>query len=103
MERCLRNTHYFANLLTESDLFELVCDPKLPIVAFRFKHSPDFSELEFTHKLRAKGWMLPCYQMPKNIAQTVMRVVVREDLTQATLLRLVNDMQAVYLQGNKVV
>lgn len=96
MERCLLNANYFAEKLVKTDLFELVCDLRLPVVTFRFKRSSDFSEAEFTKQLRVKGWMLPCYQMPVNIPQIVMRVVVREDMVQAKLLRLVNDMKETY-------
>lgn len=96
MEKCLRNANYFANKLIEIGLFELVCDLRLPVVTFCFKRSPDFNETEFTEQLRVRGWMLPCYQMPVNIRKTVMRVVVREDMTKTKLLRLVKDMEETY-------
>ncbi|KAF8201477.1 glutamate decarboxylase [Pholiota molesta] len=79
LSRCLEKTGYFTVL---SDIH------RLPVVAFRFtdefkaKH-PDIQQKWIQTLLRAKGWIVPNYELPPSLEKTeILRVVVRENLTE---------------------
>lgn len=83
MEECLYNANRFAAYLNESEDFEVLSDLKLPIVAFKFKGKPKFTERHFAHRMKEHNWMLPVYDLPKNMeGQKIMRVVFRPDITE---------------------
>jgi len=72
-------------------------EPGLPVVAFRF--SDKFKELhpEVEQKwiqtlLRAKGWIVPNYELPPNLEKVeILRVVVRENVTEVLIDKLIAD------------
>jgi glutamate decarboxylase len=82
MQDCLSNAKKFAGYLAESNKFEVLSDLELPIVAFRFKEKPKFTENQFAHRMKEQNWMLPVYELPKNLeGQKIMRVVFRPDMS----------------------
>ncbi|KAG1883197.1 pyridoxal phosphate-dependent transferase [Suillus subluteus] len=69
----------------------------LPVVAFRFSDSfqgsyPDIQQKWIQILLRAKGWIVPNYELAPDLEQVqILRVVVRENMTEALVDRLVED------------
>ncbi|KAJ7063082.1 glutamate decarboxylase [Mycena amicta] len=69
----------------------------LPVVAFRFSDKVKTEHPELQQKwiqtlLRARGWIVPSYELaPELQAVEILRVVVRENMTEVLLERLVND------------
>jgi glutamate decarboxylase len=106
MQHCCKNARLLANELKYSGLFHVISDLKLPIVTFEFiEEDPGFDPLTFSHRLRERNWMLPAYEMPKNLqGKMVMRVVVRESFNSRMIELLVHDMKEVYddLSGKSV-
>lgn len=83
MESCLANAKRFAEALEQSGNFTVLSDLGLPIVAFEFKQDPGFTKDQLAHKMKERNWMLPVYQLPKNLeGRKIMRVVFRPDFTQ---------------------
>ncbi|TFK42928.1 glutamate decarboxylase [Crucibulum laeve] len=72
-------------------------EPGLPVVAFRFsdkfqKDHPDVQQKWVQTLLRAKGWIVPNYELPPNLEQIpILRVVVRENVTEVLIDRLIGD------------
>ncbi|KAH9854009.1 glutamate decarboxylase [Lenzites betulinus] len=71
--------------------------PGLPVVSFRFtdeykqKH-PDVQQRWVQVLLRAKGWIVPNYELAPNLENVdILRVVVRENVTATMIDRLVAD------------
>jgi len=112
LSRALERSGYFAVL---SDIHRLVggsgdttarsanegdvelYEPGLPVVAFRFsddfqqKH-PDIRQKWIQTLLRTKGWIVPNYDLAPDLSQVdILRVVVKENFTEALLDRLVAD------------
>ena len=82
MMECTLNARKFAEYLSESGRFEVLSDLMLPIVAFRFKDNPPFTENQLAHRMKETNWMLPVYELPKNLeGQKIMRVVFRPDMS----------------------
>ncbi|KAG6376064.1 glutamate decarboxylase [Boletus reticuloceps] len=69
----------------------------LPVVAFRFSDSfqeqhPEIEQRWIQTLLRAKGWIVPNYELPPNLETVqILRVVVRETCTQELVDRLFAD------------
>ena len=60
----------------------------LPVVAFRFsdafqKKYPEIEQRWIQTLLRAKGWIIPNYELPPTLANVqILRVVVREHVSE---------------------
>jgi glutamate decarboxylase len=65
MNNCLNNARYLADKLASSGFFELISDMQLPIITFKFKHTPNFTPFDLSQKIRERGWMLPAYNLPR--------------------------------------
>ena len=71
--------------------------PGLPVVSFRFtdefrQQHPDIQQKWVQVLLRAKGWIVPNYELAPNLENVeILRVVVRENLTAVMIDRLVAD------------
>jgi len=71
--------------------------PSLPVVAFRFsdkfkQNNPNTQQKWIQTLLRAKGWIVPNYELAPDLQNIeILRVVVRENMTEALLDRLVTD------------
>ncbi|KAH9483727.1 Glutamate decarboxylase [Psilocybe cubensis] len=72
-------------------------EPGLPVVAFRFsdnfkeKH-PEIQQKWIQTLLRAKGWIVPNYELPPSLEQIeILRVVVRENVTEVLIDKLIDD------------
>ena len=72
--------------------------PGLPVVSFRFtddfsQQHPDIQQKWVQVLLRAKGWIVPNYELAPDLQNVeILRVVVREQLTAGMIDRLVADL-----------
>ncbi|KAF9435756.1 hypothetical protein BGZ76_005592 [Entomortierella beljakovae] len=72
-------------------------NPGSPCVAFRLtnkfrKEHPHIQQSTFSDLMRARGWIVPNYRLPPSQEMSeVMRIVVRESLTQEMLEKLITD------------
>ena len=78
---CLSQTaRWLGDQLREGEHFELISDGSaIPVVSFRLKGDPGYTEFDVSHALRSFGWQVPAYTMRENATDiAVLRVVVRE-------------------------
>ena len=72
--------------------------PGLPVVSFRFSDDfrqkyPDVQQKWIQTLLRTKGWIVPNYNLPPELEKVeILRVVVRENMTESLIDRLVCDL-----------
>jgi glutamate decarboxylase len=91
--QCLSQTaRWLGDQLRDSEHFELITDGSaIPVVSFRLKGNPDYTEFDVSQALRAFGWQVPAYTMPEGAENvSVLRVVVREGFS-ADLARALKD------------
>lgn len=91
--QCLSQTaRWLGDELRDSEHFELISDGSaIPVVAFRLKGDPGYTEFDISQALRAHGWQVPAYTMPEGAEDVVvLRVVVREGFS-ADLARSLKD------------
>jgi glutamate decarboxylase len=73
----------------------------LPVVAFRFsddfqKEYPEIQQKWIQTLLRAKGWIVPNYELPPSLEQVqILRVVVRENMSESLIDRLIADLMEI--------
>ena len=71
--------------------------PGLPVVAFRFSEAyrtknPDVQQKWIQTLLRSKGWIVPNYELAPDLSDVeILRVVVRETVSEVLIERLVAD------------
>lgn len=71
--------------------------PGLPVVSFRFSEdyrnaNPEVQQKWVQTLLRAKGWIVPNYELAPDLSDIeILRVVVRENLSEVLVDRLVAD------------
>jgi glutamate decarboxylase len=86
----------FQSLKGDEDLEAYIAG--LPVVSFRFsddfqKKYPDVQQKWIQTLLRAKGWIVPNYELAPDLESVqILRVVVRENMSEALLDRLVYDL-----------
>jgi len=119
MEANLMNARLLSRALELSGLFVVVSDihrpaknqvevtteaskymPGLPVVAFRWtddvhKEFPHMEQHSLQVRLRAKGWIVPNYELPPSLEKMeILRVVVRDSMTENMVDVLVHDLIA---------
>lgn len=96
IETCSSNAQFLARCLKDSKYFNMLSNPEtgLPLVAFNIKDkNVNFDEYDIMHTVRQKGWIVPAYNLTKNVTDTyVLRVVVREGHSEDLLEHLVLDL-----------
>ena len=71
--------------------------PGLPVVSFRFSetyrtNNPDVQQKWIQTLLRSKGWIVPNYELAPDLSDIeILRVVVRETVSETLIERLVAD------------
>lgn len=71
--------------------------PGLPVIAFKFsdvfrENHPDIQQKWIQTLLRSKGWIVPNYELAPDLQNVeILRVVVRENTSEALIERLVSD------------
>ncbi|KAJ7940877.1 pyridoxal phosphate-dependent transferase [Mycena leptocephala] len=84
-------------LVDEQDVEVVVCSG-LPVVSFRFSDElqqqyPELQQKWIQTLLRAKGWIVPNYELAPALEKVeILRVVVRENMSEVLIERLVNDL-----------
>ncbi len=97
VENCLWNASILSEALQKTGFLEVVSMNRLPVVAFKFKEAPPFKIRAYTALLREREWMLPQYQLSGELKEiTVMRVVVRQDMSLTQITQLINDIVECY-------
>ncbi|GJJ08699.1 hypothetical protein Clacol_002918 [Clathrus columnatus] len=73
-------------------------EPGLPVVSFRFsddfqKENPNIQQKWIQTLLRTKGWIVPNYELAPGLEHIqILRVVIRENMTETLVDRLVTDL-----------
>ncbi|KAJ4959699.1 hypothetical protein NE237_019609 [Protea cynaroides] len=90
MSNCMENARRLREGLVKTGRFEIVSKEKgVPLVAFAFKDKNKNLAFKLSKALRYYGWIVPAYTMPANAEHvTVLRVVVREDLSRELVEKL---------------
>ena len=101
MESCMDKTVYLSDRINKTSIFDVVSEGKLPVVVFKFKKNPLFNEENYTKQLRKRNWMLPYYQLSGKSNLTVMRIVVRSDMTKSFIKKMITDLVWAYESLNK--
>jgi glutamate decarboxylase len=80
MDSLSQTARWLGDQLRDSKHFELITDGSaIPVVSFRLRGKPGYTEFDVSHALRAHGWQVPAYTMPEDATDVaVLRVVVRE-------------------------
>jgi len=71
--------------------------PGLPVVSFRFSEAyrtkhPEVQQKWIQTLLRSKGWIVPNYELAPDLSEIeILRVVVRETVSEVLIERLVAD------------
>jgi glutamate decarboxylase len=75
--------------------------PGLPVVSFRFsddfrQKNPDIQQKWIQTLLRAKGWIVPNYELAPDLEKVeILRVVVRENMSEVLIDRLIADLMEI--------
>jgi glutamate decarboxylase len=83
--------------ITNQDNEDIFFNEGLPVVAFRFSKEfvaeyPNVPQSIISTLLRKKGWIIPNYPLPPNEQESeILRVVVRQELRNDLLFRLITD------------
>ncbi|RJF41197.1 glutamate decarboxylase [Actinomyces sp. 2119] len=89
---------YLAGEIAQMGPFELWNDGSdIPVFAWRLRadHTDRWNLYDLSDRLRMKGWLVPAYPMPDNLADlTVQRIVVRNGLSRDLADALLEDMRA---------
>jgi glutamate decarboxylase len=79
-QACRDTARWLAERVSEVGPFELVSDGSaLPVFAFRLRDGVEgYSVYDVSEAVRARGWIVPAYPMPRGLEDVhVLRVVVR--------------------------
>ncbi|MDH6197005.1 glutamate decarboxylase [Mycobacterium frederiksbergense] len=99
--QCLSQTaRWLGDELRDSEHFEVITDgSEIPVISFRLKGDPGYTEFDVSHALRAFGWQVPAYTMPDGASNVVvLRVVVREGFSADLARALKEDISTVLKQ-----
>lgn len=83
--------------------FEIVSkSDALPVVCFRTKGGTPYNVFDLSGALRSRGWIVPAYTLAPNAEDvSVLRIVVREGLSEDMAMMLIADMQRAIAQLRK--
>ncbi|MEA2670109.1 MAG: glutamate decarboxylase [Chloroflexota bacterium] len=96
MSNIMANAHHLRDRLLDSGHFHPAGDGRLfPVVALRARDPETLDLFALSKRLRQRGWIVPAYPLPANAQDiTVMRMVVRENLSRDMCDMLVADVDA---------
>ncbi len=104
-QNCLDVAQYLSAAIANMGPFELVTKgDTIPVFAWRLKKdaSPNWTLYDLEDRLRMKGWQVPAYPLPDDLAEvTLQRIVVRNGLSRDLATKLLADMttEVAFLQG----
>lgn len=88
---------YLSGEIGKMDAFELLSDGSdIPVFAWRLRtgYTDKWDLHDLSAQLRQRGWMVPAYPLPDNLAnQTVQRIVVRNGLSMDLADRLMDSLR----------
>lgn len=97
-QECQDVARYLARGVEDIGAFELWNDGSdIPVFAWRLKpgHTENWNLYHLSDRLRMKGWLVPAYPMPDDLADlTVQRVVVRNGVSRGLAEDLLVDIRA---------
>jgi glutamate decarboxylase len=95
VKNVLANATELAKRLGSLEELEVLNDgTRFPIVAVRTREGEDLNLAAVSHRLRERGWIVPAYTLPPNAEHiTVLRMVVKEDLSRDMVDVLVHDVR----------
>ncbi|KAG7979706.1 hypothetical protein I3843_05G144800 [Carya illinoinensis] len=105
MENCHENAMVLKAGLEKTGRFNILSkDDGVPVVAFSLKEKKGgHDEFEVSEMLRRFGWIVPAYPMPPDAQHvTVLRVVIRAELSRTLAERLVHDVSIVLHELDKL-
>jgi glutamate decarboxylase len=98
---CYETAQYLASEIAKIGPFEIVYDGApdagIPCVCWKLKTGEDagFSLFDLADRLRARGWQVPAYTLPRNCQETaIQRILVRNGVSRDLGDLLLNDMRA---------
>jgi glutamate decarboxylase len=96
MSNIMANAHHLRDRLLDSGQFDPAGDGRLfPVVALRARDPETLDLFALSRRLRQRGWIVPAYPLPANAEDvTVLRMVVRENLSRDMCDLLVADVDA---------
>ncbi|MFZ2512227.1 MAG: glutamate decarboxylase [Gordonia sp. (in: high G+C Gram-positive bacteria)] len=96
-QNCLDVAQFLSAAIAEIGPFELVSKgDTIPVFAWRRKSdaNPNWTLYDLEDRLRLKGWQVPAYPLPDNLADvTLQRIVVRNGLSRDLATKLLADIQ----------
>jgi len=94
---CRHTARWLASTIEEMDEFELISRADgIPVFAFRTSGDVPFDVHDVSDAMRARGWLVPAYQLPPAMDHTsVLRIVVRNGLSHDLAGILVDDLRHV--------
>ncbi len=100
------NASFLADRLADDSRFKVIGPADhLPIVAFEIATGAGFSASDLSDKIRERGWILPAYPLPPDLAaRSILRVVVKENFSRdmADILLGDIDLAARALSGKRI-
>ena len=95
MSACRDNARWLAAQIERMGPFELVSRGEgIPVFAFRVKEGLPYSVYDVSEAIRGRGWLVPAYPLPPNLQDvSVLRVVVRDDMSRDLAESLVEDIR----------
>lgn len=96
MREGLATAQFIAQAMAGQAHFEVVSDTtQMPVVAVRLREgSSSFSLQALADALKRKGWIVPVYHLPANVADIeVLRLVVKPEFTRAAAQAFLHDWQ----------
>jgi len=88
---------YLSDAIGRMDAFELVSDGSdIPVFAWKLRenHTGHWTLYDLSDRLRMRGWLVPAYPMPDDLASiTVQRIVVRNGLSRDLAGSLLDDIE----------
>jgi glutamate decarboxylase len=84
MQNLMDTSAYLAGKVKKCGKFRMESEAKfMPLITFRLKGKPGFTEYDLSDKLREHGWIAPAYSMPPNAESVVvLRVVMKENFSR---------------------
>ena len=88
---------YLADEIAKLGPFDLIAsgDPnRIPALAWKLqgRRQPGFTLFDLADRLRVRGWQVPAYTLPANVADVaVQRILVKQGLTQDLASLLIDD------------
>ena len=95
-KHCQDTAMYLSTNVADMEPFQLLSKgDELPVFAFTLKEGFDsFTLYDLSERLRAQGWQVPAYTMPKGLEHmTVLRLVIKENFSRDMADLLLADMR----------